>query len=64
MTELNPLKLHGTRYPMMSFASVGRDWRFFDLTGHEPQAVGPYYHSKAELLADLARFAREYGWDA
>lgn len=64
MTEVNPLRMCGTRYPTMGFAKVGNDWRFFDLTGHKPQAVGPYYHSKAELLADLYRYAKEYGWES
>jgi hypothetical protein len=47
------------------FAELGyrkdssRLWRIYALDG--PAAVGPLYRTKAELLADLERFAREYG---
>lgn len=40
-------------------------WRFVDLTDWKPQQVpvviGAQYHSKAELLADLTRYAEQFG---
>lgn len=39
------------------------EWRIFHQTeGLEPRSVGPSYRSKAELLADLNRYAAESGW--
>ena len=49
-----------TRYQELGYRNDGRDlWRIYALDGDCP--VGPYYVSKAELLADLERYAREYG---
>lgn len=31
-------------------------------TGCNPADVGPHYRTKAELLADAERYAREYGF--
>ena len=49
-----------TRYAELSYEEQARDlWRIIDTsTG---AAVGPQYKSRAELLADLDRFAREFG---
>jgi hypothetical protein len=58
----------------MSKHMTNRPTRFAELayTQHAPglwriiatdtdQAVGPFYVTKAELLADLARYAKDYG---
>lgn len=52
---------HKTRFPELMFANLsGRHgWSFF--ASDTQSRVGPIYHSKAELLADLTRYARE-GW--
>lgn len=51
-----------TRYPELAYESVTRGlWRFVDVsTGSH---VGPHYRTKAELLADLERFAAVFGCD-
>lgn len=36
-------------------------WRVYNMDGDTPHAVGPHYRTKAELLADLERYANEYG---
>lgn len=38
-------------------------WRVFDLSGDpvNPSAVGPHYATKKDLLADLERYAEEFG---
>jgi hypothetical protein len=49
-----------TCYPGLAYAQLGADlWRILDTK--RGVAVGPVYRSRAELLADLDRFAREYG---
>jgi hypothetical protein len=49
----------GTRYPALGFEWRGDHWRILDnATG---SAVGPIYKTRKELLADLDRFAREFG---
>lgn len=53
------LKINKTRFPELGFSRIGRDWRFIAMDSE--QAIGPYYHSKAELLADLTNYARDYG---
>lgn len=53
-------KVYPTRYPELSFRRTGPGnvWRFVDTsTG---SVVGPYYRSKAELLADLQRYGNEF----
>jgi hypothetical protein len=41
----------------------GDAWRFVDMTDPQRNAlVGPHYRTKAELLADLERYAKEYGF--
>jgi len=49
-----------TRYAELAYEQHARDlWRIIDAeTG---AAVGPQYKSRAELLADLDRYARVYG---
>lgn len=50
-----------TRYLELGYRNDGRGlWRIYALDG-TPAAVGPHYASKAELLADLNRYAKEYG---
>lgn len=49
-----------TRFAELGYRCDGHaNWRIYALDG--PSAVGPYYLSKAELLGDLARYAKEYG---
>lgn len=50
-----------TRYAALGFRSDGPAlWRFVCIeTG---SSVGPQYASKAELLADLERYATANGW--
>jgi len=49
-----------TRYQELGYRNDGQDlWRIYSTD--DERAVGPYYASKAELLADLERYAREYG---
>ena len=58
MTGIRP-----TRYATLGYRCDGRGlWRVYDVDDREsPAAVGPQYRTKAELLADLAHYAREYG---
>lgn len=49
-----------TCYAGLYYEEKDRDlWRIYDLD--KQVAVGPQYKSRAELLADLDRFARAYG---
>ena len=53
-----------TRVPILGLDKVGKEWRFFDLSDGQEHAVGYYYASKMEALADLERYAREnWGWE-
>jgi len=46
-----------TRYAELAYEQRGTNlWRIISTA-----AIGPHYKSRAELLADLDRFAREYG---
>lgn len=48
-----------TRFPELSYAKTGNVWRFVDnSTG---RVVGPSYRTKAELLADVERYAKLFG---
>lgn len=50
-----------TRYHELTYHQAFRGlWRIIGPQGAE---IGPHYASKAELLADLDRFAAEYGCD-
>ena len=51
-----------TRFPELGYRCDGpRLWRFYDVTGAEPRAIGPQYPTKAELLGDLTRYAQDFG---
>jgi hypothetical protein len=58
MTGIRP-----TRFGTLGYRCDGRGlWRVYDVENREsPAAVGPFYVTKAELLADLDRYAHEYG---
>jgi hypothetical protein len=49
-----------TRYSELAYARHAPNlWRIIAVD--TDQAVGPFYVTKAELLADLARYAKDYG---
>ena len=54
---------HPTRYAELGYWNPSRGmWRIFATDGGPWRAtIGPIYHTKAELLADLDRYARDYG---
>lgn len=56
---------HRTRFPELGFQHRGDHWRIVDLNDCPdpamPSGIGPYYRSRAELLADLERFAASFG---
>jgi hypothetical protein len=57
--EINPIKPRATRFPELFYAPICPNlWRILDVDG---AAIGPQYRSKAELLADLNRYAADYG---
>jgi hypothetical protein len=61
--EINPLKISKTRFSGLGYSSIARGvWMFMDLDGNAQ--IGPQYPTKAELLADLYRFASERGFAA
>jgi len=39
-------------------------WKDTDMGDADPKRVGPIYPTKAEMLADLTRYAKEWGFDA
>lgn len=52
------LTFHHTRFAELKYAQISRqEWSFF-ATDTESR-VGPIYRTKAELLADLTRYAKE-----
>jgi hypothetical protein len=56
-----------TRFPTLFYANLGRSfWSFFvkDEGDTHYARVGPNYATKAELLGDLTRYARDYGLEA
>lgn len=56
----NEPKLNKTRWPDLKYYNVKRGlWRI--VVAPDWRVVGPHYASKAELLADLTRYATEYG---
>ena len=63
----NPYGQHRTRFPELNFSRVSpREWSFYAVDNGAPlwcrySRVGPLYATSAELLADLPRYAREYG---
>lgn len=54
-----------TRFPELGYEKHDAAlWRIMDLTDSgRAAAVGPHYRSKSELLADLDRYAAEFGCD-
>ena len=52
-----------TRYDALGYRCDGRGlWRIYDIMDTDSAgAVGPFYRTKAELLADLDRYATEFG---
>lgn len=51
-----------TRYKELGYRNDAPGlWRI--VTTEDNQAVGPFYVTKTELLADLSRYAKEYGCD-
>lgn len=60
----DPFPARPTRYKELGYRKDGPMlWRICDLTGERAQAIGAHYATKAELLADLDRYAAEYGCD-
>lgn len=53
-----PSTVRRTRYPELGYEKQGHDvWRFIDLQTF--RAIGPFYRTRAELLADLSNFHRD-----
>jgi len=60
--KLPPGGVRPTRFPELGYRFDGpRCWRIYDITDKREAAVGPFYASKAELFADLDRYAKDYG---
>ncbi len=54
------LELRKTRFPELAYTNITPGlWRIVDTS--TKQTVGPHYATKAELLADLERYARDFG---
>lgn len=59
--------LHATRFRddegALLYGKVGMEWSFFYAgnSGMRPSRVGALYATKAELLSDLNRYAKDYG---
>ncbi len=50
----------GSRYKELGWTKIDRNlYRFVDASTQN--CIGPYYATKAELLADMDRFARDFG---
>lgn len=65
--ETGAEKLTATRYSdgdqRLYIGRVGTAWRHFHQWKRDtPQAVGPYYPTKAALLLDHDRYATDYGF--
>ena len=60
------MQVRQTRYQAFGYRQDGPSlWRVYDITDLDsPAAVGPQYRTKGELLADLQRYAEEYGCDS
>ena len=55
--------MRSTRFRYLGYDKVAPNiWRIFDLCDGRESAVGPIYKTRAELLADLERFARAFGY--
>mgnify|MGYP001559394931 CR=1 FL=1 len=50
----------------LAFTRWGHDWRIVHIDpsvkGNQGAFIGPIYKSKAELLADLDRYAKDFGF--
>ena len=60
-------RLTQTRYEELAVGQISPGvWRFHDVTdpkrGGDVSAVGPYYKTKGEALADLERYIYAGGW--
>ena len=54
-------KISRTRYPELGYHRADSHWRVLDITDWPNVAeVGPLYRTKAELLADLSRYAQNF----
>lgn len=54
--------IHRTRYKELGYVHQDTNlWRFVDLTDGGAHYVGYHYRTRAELLADLDRYAWEFG---
>ena len=60
MALLNPIAVRQTAYKELGFAKIANNlWRI--IVVEDRTVVGKPYASRAELLADLTRYATEYG---
>ncbi len=67
---VNEIKIHSTQYAGLGYANTNPAgvalWRVIDKhdvpEGGREGVVGPQYKSKAELLADLPRYAATWGY--
>lgn len=65
MTYATEYKITKTRFATLGLMRVtATNWRFCDVSEDRPAVVGPHYATKTEALADLDRYAREYGLEA
>lgn len=63
--QANLNSVRPTRYPELGYRCDGPGlWRIYDMADKGRESpVGPQYTSKAELLADLGRYAKDFGCD-
>ena len=62
MRSVKPVRYRPTRFKELGYRCDGPSlWRIYDIRDDPPAAVGPFYKTKAELLADLDRYAAEFG---
>ena len=56
--------LHKTRFENLCYTHIAAGlWRFVVTADGMENAVGPHYATRAELLADIVRYAAAYGYD-
>lgn len=55
--------VRSTRFAILGYRQDAPGlWRIYDTSDpRRPAAVGPHYRTKMELLADLPRYARDFG---
>ena len=59
---IGTLNVSPTRYPELGYCKCAPGlWRIVDCTDDKGACIGPHYRTKGELLADLARYAAEFG---